>query len=189
MHNNGLRSALIVFGFMLCLASNAVHASNAAEADLAAVWQSVQTSGAYRFSAEIEQTTVPGASLANAGRGSKRTLFYIEGATDLATESLHLALWSDGGSVLIPESGLEVRVTGDTAEARQQNGDGEEIDNFTGLFAPGGDFVAYTRAAENIVNHGIDRRSTASGLCPQIGRSDTFYLSFRCACAAGLQRN
>ncbi|MDX1417341.1 MAG: hypothetical protein R3293_24255, partial [Candidatus Promineifilaceae bacterium] len=39
----------------------------------------------------------------------------------------------------------------------------EKIDDFTGLFAPGGDFLTYTRAAENVVRHAPETRSTAIG--------------------------
>ncbi len=159
-------SAAILLGAVLLavmLGAQRIQADTSAKQDLAAVWQRVHLAGAYRFSADIEQTTTPQASLANAGRESKRTSFYMEGATDLAAESLHLSVWTAGGSVLAPETGLEVRITGDTAEARQGNGPWQEIENFTGLFAPGGDFLTYTRTAKNVINHGMELRSTVAG--------------------------
>ena len=50
-----------------------------------------------------------------------------------------LTLWSRGGSVLDVGSGVEIRVEGNTALGRKSNGTWEEIDGFTGIFAPGGD--------------------------------------------------
>ncbi|MEZ4560619.1 MAG: hypothetical protein R2854_29995 [Caldilineaceae bacterium] len=50
-----------------------------------------------------------------------------------------------------------------TRRARQGSGAWEEIDDFTGLFAPGGDFMAYTRAATDVVQHPPALRSTPLG--------------------------
>ena len=54
-------------------------------------------------------------------------------------------------------------MTGDQAQARQGGGAWEDIDDFTGLFAPGGDFLAYTRAAEDVVRHAPETRTTPLG--------------------------
>ncbi|MEZ4610958.1 MAG: hypothetical protein R2838_12075, partial [Caldilineaceae bacterium] len=94
---------------------------------------------------------------------SKETAMHMEGAADPDAESLHLTMWTSGGSVQDPASGAEVRVTGDTALARRGDGAWEEIDGFSGLFAPGGNLMAYTRAAENVVNRGTDVRTTPRG--------------------------
>ncbi|MCB0111651.1 MAG: hypothetical protein KDE53_37265, partial [Caldilineaceae bacterium] len=140
-----------------------LHAVPSAQRELDAVWQRVQQSGAYRFSADVTQTNTPQATVVNAGRQSKITSLYLEGQTDIQAESLHLTLWSDGGSALVPESGLEVRVEGDSAQARQGNGAWEEIDNFIGLFAPGGDFTTYLGAATNVARQAPEMRTTPLG--------------------------
>ena len=167
MRNRSMRIALILFGLTLCLAVpvlvKSVHAQNAADAELAAVWQRVQQSGAYGFSADIAQTITPQATVGNAGRSGKETAMHMEGAADLDAESLHLTMWTNGGSVHDPASGAEVRVTGDTALARRGDGAWEEIDGFSGLFAPGGDLMAYMRAADNVVNQGTEVRTTPRG--------------------------
>ncbi len=167
MRTSTLRIALILCGFTLCLVvpllANSAHAQNAADTDLAAVWQRVQQSGVYRFSADITQTTRPGASVANAGRSSHENRLYLEGTTDVDSERLALTLWSGGGSVLDPDAAVEIRVEGAQAQARRAGGEWEAIEDFTGLFAPGGDFLAYTQAATNVVRHAPETRATALG--------------------------
>ena len=102
---------------------HAVHAQGTAEDEIEQVWQRVQQAGAYRFSADIVQTTSPQASVANAGRESKRNRLYAEGATDTRAETLDLTVWSQGGSVLDPDAAVEVQVEGRQARARMAGGD------------------------------------------------------------------
>ncbi|MCB0049066.1 MAG: hypothetical protein KDE24_05905, partial [Caldilinea sp.] len=153
----------IAFLLTIPIGVSAVNARNAGDADLAAVWQRVQESGAYAFSADITQRNTPQATVLNAGRKATRHAYYLEGETDIRAESLHLMLWTGGGSVHVPNSGTEMLIEGDQARARQGNGAWEEIDDFTGLFAPGGDFLAYTQAAQNVVRHAPEVRSTPLG--------------------------
>ncbi|MEZ4717848.1 MAG: hypothetical protein R2851_17435 [Caldilineaceae bacterium] len=77
--------------------------------DLDAVWARVQRAGAYHFSADVRQTSTPPATVGNAGRSSKETAMHMEGAADPDAESLHLTMWTSGGSVQDPASGAEVR--------------------------------------------------------------------------------
>ncbi|MCB0157620.1 MAG: thrombospondin type 3 repeat-containing protein, partial [Caldilineaceae bacterium] len=132
-------------------------------AELDTVWARVAASGGYRFRADVTQTSVPAATVRNAGQRSRTTTMYMDGTTDLDAETMDLTLWSNGGSALDPASGVEIRIDGDTARARQGSGPWEEIDDFTGLFAPGGDFMAYTRAATDVVQHPPTLRSTPLG--------------------------
>ena len=100
MHKPSLRIALTLLGITLCLIvlllANSVYAQNAADADLAAIWQRVQQSGAYRFSADIVQANTPQATVLNAGRKSTEHAYYLEGESDIRAESLHLMLWTNG---------------------------------------------------------------------------------------------
>ena len=74
----------------------------------------------------------------------------MEGDTDLAAQTLQLALWSQGGSVMDASSAAQIKVEGDKAFTRQGEGDWQETENFTGGFAPGGDFLTFLEAATNI---------------------------------------
>ena len=159
-----LLSALVVFAISsLLLGTSHLWGASEETAALDAVWARVAQSGAYRFSADIRQTSTPPATVANAGRTSQSTTLYMEGVADLPAESLQLTVWTSGGSVMDPASGVEVRVKGDTATARQGAGQWEEIEGFTGLFAPGGDLMAYTQAAKNVIAHGTTVRETPMG--------------------------
>ncbi|MCB0072097.1 MAG: hypothetical protein KDE20_11590, partial [Caldilineaceae bacterium] len=159
-----LLSALVVFAISsLLLGTSHLWGASEETAALDAVWARVAQSDAYRFSADIRQTSTPPATVANAGRTSQSTTLFMEGVADLPAESLQLTVWTNGGSVMDPASGVEVRVKGDTATARQGAGQWEEIEGFTGLFAPGGDLMAYTQAAKNVIAHGTTVRETPMG--------------------------
>ncbi len=126
-----------------------------ARATVMTAWRQVRDVGAYQFSADIEQEVIPLATAGNVGRSSKTQRLYIEGDTDLAAQTLQLALWSQGGSVLDANSAAEVKVAGDKAFTRQGDGDWQETDNFTGGFAPEGDFLTFLQAATNIQAAGV----------------------------------
>ncbi|MCB0162481.1 MAG: hypothetical protein KDD83_30295, partial [Caldilineaceae bacterium] len=77
------------------------------------VWARVEQAGAYRFSAHVSQTLAPQANAVNAGRQPSTRGLYLEGRTDRADQTLHLTVWSEGGSVGVPASGVEFKVEGD----------------------------------------------------------------------------
>ncbi|MCB0071471.1 MAG: DUF3487 family protein, partial [Caldilineaceae bacterium] len=93
---------------------------------LDAVWARVEQAGAYRFSAHVSQTLAPQPTAVNAGRQSTTRGLYLEGRTDRAAEALHLTVWSEGGGVGGPASGVEFKVDGDRAFARQGGGAWQE---------------------------------------------------------------
>jgi large repetitive protein len=159
-----LLTILIVSVFLVQLVrSTMLYASEPAQDDLQDVWDRVRQSGAYRYDAEVTQVSAPQPSAVNAGRTSKSTTIYMAGETNLKDEAMHLRMWSNGGSVLIPETGIEIKVDGETAVARQGKGAWEEIPNFSGLFAPDGDFTAYSQGAENVVRHEPEIQDTLLG--------------------------
>ncbi len=160
-----LRWIIIPFGILLllALAPQWLHATGPEQDELQTIWQRVRRAGAYEFSADLTQTFMPLPTVKNAGRESKEHRVYLEGETDPAAESLLLTMWSGGGSVLLPETGLQVKVQEGTAHARQGAQPWAPIDDFSGMFAPGGDFMAYLAAADNVVRGDPERRSTALG--------------------------
>jgi subtilisin-like proprotein convertase family protein len=117
---------------------------------LTAAWERAREAGSYHFTADIRQTVVPQPTILNVGRESKVETFHLEGQTNLPDRQLHLTLWSQGGSVLDPDSGIEVKVEGDQAFVRQGSQAWEEIADFTGVFAPQGDFMAFLAAARDV---------------------------------------
>jgi len=118
--------------------------------ELLAAWRRARDAGSYRFSADIEQSARPRSSIRNVGRAEGTQSLHLEGETDLPNHQLHLTLWAQGGSVLNGASGIEVKVEGEHAYARQGTEDWQEINNFTSLFAPQGDFMAFLAAAKDV---------------------------------------
>ena len=117
------------------------------------VWEKARESGAYQFNSDILQVTVPAATLRNIGNGSHEDRFYLEGETDLRAQEMRMTLLSDstgGGSLLIPDSGLQVESADGVTRARRGNGDWETIDSFADGFAPQGDFLSYLVAASEV---------------------------------------
>ena len=131
-------------------------ASSDGQDGIQAAWQRAREAGSYHFAADVVQTTVPLPTVTNVGRQSKRDALRIEGQTNLPDQTMRLTLWSQGGSVLNAQSGVEVRVEGDRAFARRGAESWQEVNDFTGLFAPEGDFLAYLAAARDEVNQGAE---------------------------------
>ncbi|MBI1296143.1 hypothetical protein GC175_14410 [bacterium] len=122
--------------------------------EVTAAWQRAQESGSYHFSSDVIQVTIPEATLTNVGRRSIQEQVYLEGETDLRAGSMQIKLWTDsldqGGSVLVPESGLEVTVADGKTRTRRGNGPWEESTGFTHGYAPQGDFLAYLAAMRDV---------------------------------------
>ena len=130
-----------------------------ARSQVQAAWARARTSGAYHFTADIVQTTIPLTNISNLGRTSKQQSFHLEGSTNLPQQSLQLAMWSNGGSVADPNIATQIKVEGDKAYTRRGAEDWQPTNDFTGVFAPSGDFLAYLSAAKNIVNQGKESRA------------------------------
>jgi hypothetical protein len=127
-------------------------------------WERARDAGSYRYTADVVQTTIPQPTITNVGRASRREELRIEGDTSLPDRTMHMRLWSQGGSVTKAESGVEVRVQDDRAFARKGAGEWEEVNDFTGLFAPQGDFMAFLSAAKDVTNQGTETRGTEFGI-------------------------
>jgi hypothetical protein len=128
-----------------------------------AAWQRAQQVGVYDFGTTLVQTTYPAPTLLNVGRSSRRQTLYLAGRTNQPAQTMNVRLWVEGGSVLTTQQGVEVRVEGDRAYGRtigQETWD--EIDNFTDVFAPGGDPLAYLAGAKNVKRAAPDATSGVS---------------------------
>ncbi len=108
-----------------------------------------EASGAYHFAADVSQKTIPLPSVLNVGRRSQDEMFHLEGRTDRSSQTMEMRLWGDGGSVLDPGTGTELKVQGDETFARHTGQEWQKVDSFTGLFAPQGDFFGLLAAARD----------------------------------------
>ncbi|RMF42515.1 MAG: hypothetical protein D6755_11355, partial [Anaerolineae bacterium] len=118
-------------------------------------WLLAQQAGAYEFATDIEQTTYYPPALTNVGRHARVEHLHIEGKTNSATQNFEMAIWQ-GGSVLNRDSAFEVRAEGDKAFGRRHGGDWQEIEDFTGLFAPNRDMLAYLHGIKNVREVNVD---------------------------------
>lgn len=147
-------SALLGLGMVL-LAQTALLQGSASsppppEQAVQRAWDLVREAGSYHFSADIVQTTVPLALIGNVGRQSKQESVHLEGAASLPDREMSFTLWAEGGSVLDAKSGTQVKVEGDHAYVRQGDQPWQEMEDFTGSFAPQSDFMAFLSGARNI---------------------------------------
>ncbi|MCB0003767.1 MAG: thrombospondin type 3 repeat-containing protein, partial [Anaerolineae bacterium] len=144
-------AAIALFATMTGSSLSRVFAApDQARSTVMTAYRQVQNVGAYQFSSDISQEIIPLATAGNVGRSSKTQRVYIEGETDLAARTLQLALWSQGGSVMDASTAAQIKVEGEKAFTRQGESDWQETENFTGGFAPGGDFLTFLEAATNI---------------------------------------
>ncbi len=130
---------------------------------LETAWARAQKAGAYTFTADIVQQSIPVASIANVGRTSKESALHLEGETNLADNALHFTLWSQGGNVLDSTSGYEVKVENGQTFARQETQPWQTVDSFSDSFAPAGDFLGFLTAADGVTDAGEETRTLPDG--------------------------
>ena len=117
---------------------------------IAGAWAAARTVGAYAFTSDIRQVTIPTARVTNVGRSSKHQTLHLEGQTDLEQELLEMTLWTEGGSVAQPNSGVGVKVEKGQSYIRQGDGAWQAADNLLEGIAPGGDFLAFLTAVRAV---------------------------------------
>ncbi|MBN1873374.1 MAG: Ig-like domain-containing protein [Anaerolineae bacterium] len=157
-----LLCVLVLMFYTYPIVKTSAQARDAADA-VQDAWAQAQKAGSYRYSTDIVQTTTPKATVTNIGRQSTQSALHIEGESDLPAQLMTMHLWSDEGNVQDASTGTEVRIENDRALARTSTGEWQEIDNFTDLFAPQGDFMAFLAAAKDIVDQGTETRQIATG--------------------------
>jgi hypothetical protein len=133
--------------------------ASAERSGMQAAWERARQAGSYRFTADVVQKTIPLPLVTNVGRQSREDTLHLEGQTSLPQRTLDLTLWSEGGNVLDTATGIEVRVEDDRAYARRGVEAWQEVNDFTGLFAPDGDFLAYLAATKDIAELGTETRA------------------------------
>ncbi len=113
-------------------------------------WELVKKSGSYHFVAQVDQVNIPLSIPINVGKKSKQQSVRLEGTTNLAERKMEFALNAQGGTPLGVQSGTQIKIDGDRAYSRQGQQAWQQIDDFTGSFAPQSDFMAFLSGAKNI---------------------------------------
>src|SRR5262245_26873332 len=127
---------------------------SSARAAVAATWRSARDAGGYSFRADVVQQVIPVATFTNVGRTSREYRYHLEGKTDLIAHSLELTLWDQGGSVLDGANAAQLKVENGVASMRRGQQPWQPIDDFSGSFAPTGDFMGFLSGASNVVEQG-----------------------------------
>ncbi len=133
-------------------------ARSAANQPMTEAWEKARAAGSYNFTSDVTQVTIPVATLGNVGRTNRTEKFYLEGQTDLTSESMEMTLWGQGGNVLQAASGLSIRTEQGKTLARRGNEAWREIDDVTGSLAPQGDFLAYLAAIKAVQAQPAEQR-------------------------------
>ncbi|MGD8968774.1 MAG: hypothetical protein PVI07_14810, partial [Anaerolineae bacterium] len=171
-HRDGHRLRLItrlLIGAALLLAAIAsaprispAEGKLSAEQAVQRAWQRAAEAGSYDFATEIVQTVYPAPALVNVGRSSRKDTLHIEGQTNLSERTLLMSVWTEGGTLLDPRDGVEIRIEDDRAYGRQIGEPWQEISDFSGAFAPDNDLMAYLAGAKNVRELGTETRSLPS---------------------------
>lgn len=177
--NRGI-SLIVMLGLALVLLAYpaATTATTTALDPLNAAWRRAQESGVYHFSTTVVETTYPAPTVANVGRSSRQQRLYLEGETNLPERALRMMLWQNGGSVMKTRDGVEVRIEGNQAYGRQIGGLWQEIDDFSGAFAPGNDLLAYLASAKNVRQIANSERRMADDASQFTIRNSQFVFDF-----------
>jgi hypothetical protein len=77
---------------------------------------------------------------------------------------MQMRMWTGAGSVANPDTAAEMRIEGERAWTRQGGGSWQEVEDFTGGFAPGGDFLSYLVGVKNVqrINESTNQRISES---------------------------
>jgi hypothetical protein len=127
-------------------------------------WQAAHDAGVYHFTSDVVQTSYPAPALGNVGRSSTRNRLHLEGDVDLPGRTMQMRMWTGAGSVANPDTAAEMRIEGERAWTRQGGGSWQEVEDFTGGFAPGGDFLSYLVGVKNVqrINESTNQRISES---------------------------
>jgi len=148
-----LAIALILFGvFLIPFALAAAPPGQAAPPSLSPeqavnrAWQQAQAAGAYRFTADAEQTLIPRAISSMIGQTDQRVDTRLEGEVTLPDQARLTLHFEGAGPDTAP---LEIIQDG-TESFLVQDGEKIPVDNPAGLTAPSADYLGYLAAAENV---------------------------------------
>jgi len=124
-----------------------------------AVLENARAAGSYSFDSDIGKVTTPGATVTNAGRRSRTETLYLEGQADLRNNAMEVQFWSDGGSALVDESGIGLKVENGINYIRQGTGAWEESETTIDGIAPQGDVMSYLHAVRDVMAHEPETRA------------------------------
>ncbi len=121
---------------------------------VARAWELAAQSGVYGFDIRIQQVTSPLPMLANVGLSPRQQEVFIAGTVDKPAETMQMAMYTGDAAVGAQKEDWELLVKEGQAFGRTQGQDWQKVDNFSDMFAPGGDPLGFLAAAKNIQEMG-----------------------------------
>jgi len=141
-------------------------AASSPQDDLRDAWQRAQQAGAYRFTADAEQTLIPRPIPSMIGQTDERVDMRIEGDVT-PPDHARLQLRFEGAGLNVPP--LELIQDG-TETYLLQDGEKIPVENPAGLASPTGDYLGYLAAAENVKREDVKREGMDSHFTHHVSR-------------------
>jgi hypothetical protein len=66
---------------------------------ITAAWEKARAAGSYQFDSNVQQITIPAATVMNVGRSSRSQQLHLSGESNLRQNRLEMQLWASGGSI------------------------------------------------------------------------------------------
>ena len=126
-------------------------------------WAAAHRADAYRFTSDIVMTITPAASPGTVGQQSTQQFASLEGSANLPEGRMFMTLRRMQSTGFDQLSDRQFKVEDGKSYQRLSDQEAwEESSDFSGVFAPGGDLLAFLSAARDI------RRASAADPCPAL---------------------
>lgn len=124
-------------------------------------WQLAQTSGSYRYSIDLAQTTTAAPSLANAGANPQRTeRLSINGDIDQAADRMEMTIANNAEQNT--SNSFALKIEQGRSFGRYGTGNWQPIEQSSDLFAPAGDPLGFLAGLEQVTSLGNETRRVGS---------------------------
>lgn len=147
-----------LFILIIILVSLGIARQSRAQSDAADrlqdAWANTERAGSYDFTTELTETRTPAPRITSIGRSPQIRTIYAAGTADRRAEQLTLSLWDDPTQLHSDAASYDIEIDGVDARARAHGGQWEQIDDFSGSFAPSGDAAAFLSAAKYVESLG-----------------------------------
>ncbi|MEM7800568.1 MAG: hypothetical protein AAF633_15335, partial [Chloroflexota bacterium] len=166
-HSNRLATfrlclTIIIFSILFWLSGSSTLTAQTHDPDAQSLielaWEKVEEAEEYGFRTRIDQQVYPAPSIANAGRPPEEATLGISGTFEKESHRMETTVWSDG--TFDPNSGADMLIENGRSYVRQPGQtEWEEVNDFSGSFAPGGDPISFLSGMSNVQETGNDERT------------------------------
>jgi hypothetical protein len=133
-----------------------------AEEIIGQAWERAAQSGAFGFQTEVRQSTLPGPSIFNAGKGLQEDRVFLEGFVDKSESLMEMEVWQNTSQK--PANPAALRMQDGQLYQRVGLDQWEPAESSLDLFTPGGDPLGFLAAATNVQQAETEVREFGSGM-------------------------